>query len=143
MKIGIDINNNEISRDILEQLKNKGHYVIDMSIVNSKNIGNRLHEKSILANSSKIDFYINLSMVQLSDKAEVYCKNKEEAKRFCLLFLKQLIEYESKEIRFGEDLYLIKNIMAPSVIVLLGGKNKNLNNKKIARYIASSILNEV
>lgn len=145
MKLGIDINNSEITIDVVEKLKNEGHYVIDMSVVNSKNIGDRLHKKVILANSSKIDFYINLSMDNVVSLVEIYYKESENTKKFCSLFIDRLVDYEVEEkgLKCGEELYLIKNILAPTVVIKIGELKDKVKASFIAENIVYSLLNAI
>ena len=58
MKIGIDINNSDISRAVRNQLKNKDYYIVDMSLERKNLIGEEVFKKTILANISNLDFRI-------------------------------------------------------------------------------------
>lgn len=142
MKFGIDINNSDISSGVLNELKSKGHYVIDMSVINCKKKGNELHGKSMLANSANIDFYISVFIGDIVDNPQIYYKEEEGTGMFCNMLLNKLTEssFEVVEFKYGEELYLIKNIQAPSVIIVL---DINANKTMIKDSIVYCLLNGI
>lgn len=48
MKIGIDINNSDISRAVRNQLKSKGYYVVDMSLEEKNQLEKKYLERQSL-----------------------------------------------------------------------------------------------
>lgn len=118
MKFGIDINEKKISRELLEALKAEGNYVIDVSIIKNSNLGNRLHKKILLINSSKLDFYLNIEFSKDIYENEFYYKG-ENSRLFCEEIsakMKKIFKDDSK-ISEGMDLYLIKNSICNSVLI--------------------------
>lgn len=130
MKVGIDIDNVDISRAVINELKNEGYYVVNMSLDKCEPIGQEVFKKAILANSAKLDFFLLIKTQSNQNNIHVYYKNNTLSKYFSIKFIKLLNKFGINNLRInkGEEFYLIKNINAPTVIIKL-----NIDNKKIQK----------
>lgn len=141
MKFGIDINEEKISRKLIEVLKTEGSYVIDLSTINYSNLGNKLHKKILLINSSKLDFYLNIEFSKDIYENEFYYKG-ENSKALCEYVSNKIKEVFKKDnkINEGMDLYLIKNSICNSVLIKI---NKDLLKEKdnIEKIIKEALIN--
>lgn len=131
MKIGIDINNRDISRAVKKELKEKGYYVVDMSL-EEKNIGEKLFKKVLLINSSKLEFFLSLEILVGNGSIDIYYK-EENSKKFSEKMIESIKDIGIKKITLndGKDFYLIKNSKVPTVIIKLNIEDEIKDKEKI------------
>lgn len=137
MKVGIDIDNLDISRAVINELKNEGYYVVNMSLDKGEPIGEEVFKKAILANSAKLDFFLLIKTQSNQDNINVYYKNNTLSKYFSIKFIKSLKQFGTNNLIMyrGEEFYLIKNIKAPTVIIKLNTDNKKIQKDKLIKSI--------
>lgn len=141
MKIGIDINNSDISRAVRNQLKSKGYYVVDMSLEEKKAIGEEVFRKTILANTSNLDFLISVQINEGNNVVDVYYEDKELSKKFSEEFIKCIDKLGVFNAKFnnGEEFYLIKNTKATTSIIKMNLQNIDMQKENIVQNIISCI----
>lgn len=141
MKIGIDINNSDISRAVRNQLKNKDYYVVDMSLEEKKSIGEEVFIKTILANTSNLDFLISVQINKGNNSINVYYENQQLSKNFSEEFIKCVDKLGAINTKFsnGEEFYLIKNTKAPATIIKMNLKDIDIQKENIVKNIIHCI----
>ncbi|GAA0070593.1 hypothetical protein UT300003_21170 [Clostridium sardiniense] len=141
MKIGIDINNSDISRAVRNQLKSKGYYVVDMSLEEKKSIGEEVFRKTILANTSNLDFLISAQINEGNNIVDVYYEDTELSKKFSEEFIKCIDKLGVSNAKFnnGEEFYLIKNTKASTSIIKMNLQNIDMQKENIVQNIISCI----
>lgn len=141
MKIGIDINNSDISRAVRNQLKNKDYYIVDMSLEEKKLIGEEVFKKTILANISNLDFLISVEINKGNDNIYIYYENKVLSKSFSKEFKKCADDIENSDIELsnGEEFYIIKNTKCPTVIIKMNLKDINIQKENIIKDMIKCI----
>lgn len=141
MKIGIDINNSDISRAVRDQLKNKDYYVVDMSLEEKKSIGEEVFRKTILANTSNLDFLISVQINKGNNSINVYYENQQLSKNFSEEFIKCVDKLGATNTKFnnGEEFYLIKNTKVPTSIIKINLQDVNIQKENIVQNIIHCI----
>lgn len=141
MKIGIDINNSDISRAVRNQLKNKDYYIVDMSLERKNLIGEEVFKKTILANISNLDFLISVEINKGNNNIYIYYENKKFSKLFSKEFIKcaDNIGVNSIELSNGEEFYLIKNTKCPTVIIKINLEDINTQKENIIKDMIKCI----
>lgn len=141
MKIGIDINNSDISRAVRNQLKNKDYYIVDMSLERKNLIGEEVFKKTILANISNLDFLISVEINKGNNNIYIYYENKKLSKLFSKEFIKcaDNIGVNSIKLSNGEEFYLIKNTKCPTVIIKINLEDINTQKENIIKDMIKCI----
>lgn len=141
MKIGIDINNSDISRAVRNQLKNKDYYIVDMSLEEKKLIGEEVFRKTILANTSNLDFLISVEINNGNNSIYIYYENEVLSKSFSEEFIKYVdsLGVRNTEFSNGEEFYLIKNTKCPTAIIKINLKDINMKKENIIKNMIKCI----
>lgn len=138
MKYGIDINSQEISNFISENLKARGNFIVNFTERNNIVTGSALLRKVLLAYITNIDFYFIIEFSDNLSFSEIFysqCNSAEDMGKKLLCILNDI--FENIVCKNGEHLYLIKNINAPVVYIKLPIKEK----EKIQELIMYKIIN--
>jgi len=125
VKYGLDINNEEVSNFISENLKARGNFIVNFTERNNIVTGSILLSKVILAYITNIDFYFIIEFKEDISFGEIYyspCKVSKDIGENLLNIFHE--EFENIICENGEHLYLIKNIKAPVIYVKLPIKEK-------------------
>ncbi|MEG1481578.1 N-acetylmuramoyl-L-alanine amidase [Clostridium sp.] len=130
MKLGIDINNSDISNKIREELKDKGDQIVNIGLESKTSIGEEVFRKAILVNTSRLEFFLSINITEGENNVEVYYEADEYSKKFSHEVIRKMNEMGISDISLehGENFYLIKNTDVPTVLIKL--KLNDLNSKK-------------
>ncbi|MGL4569787.1 MAG: N-acetylmuramoyl-L-alanine amidase [Clostridium sp.] len=130
MKLGIDINNSDISNKIREELKDKGDQIVNIGLESKTSIGEEVFRKAILVNTSRLEFFVSINITEGENNVEVYYESDEYSKKFSHEVIRKMNEMGISDISLehGENFYLIKNTDVPTVLIKL--KLNDLNSKK-------------
>lgn len=126
MKYGIDINSEKILSFISEKLKERGHFIIDLTDYSNINNGKSLLKKVIIANVTNIEFYLVIKFKnEVSFPIIFYADNSSK------IFANELMEvledsFENIACKNGRHLYLIKNINTSVVYITFSIKDKEI-----------------
>lgn len=127
MKFGIDINNRKMLITIVEKMKEKGHWVVDLSNEASGNRGQIVFRKALLANLTNIDFYMGIEFV---DKLPIYEVFYDEniLSETCCNEIKKLFSGLNKELNCTgqSNLYLVKNTKSPAIYIKIPMSDKGI-----------------
>lgn len=137
MKVGIDIDKLHISRAVIDELKNEGYYVVNMTLDKNEPVGEEVFKKTILANSAKLDFFLLIKTDSSQKGINVYYKNNILSKNFSVEFINSLkgLGFDNLNIFEGEEFYLIQNVKAPTVIVKVNILNKKIQEDELIKSI--------
>ncbi|WP_024613552.1 N-acetylmuramoyl-L-alanine amidase [Clostridium sp. Ade.TY] len=137
MKVGIDIDKLHISRAVIDELKNEGYYVVNMTLDKNEPVGEEVFKKTILANSAKLDFFLLIKTDSSQKGINVYYKNNILSKNFSVEFINSLkgLGFDNLNIFEGEEFYLIQNVKAPTVIVKINILNKKIQEDELIKSI--------
>lgn len=137
MKVGIDIDKLHISRAVINELKNEGYYVVNMTLDKNEPVGEEVFKKTILANSAKLDFFLLIKTDSSQKGINVYYKNNILSKNFSVEFINSLkrLGFDNLNIFEGEEFYLIQNVKAPTVIVKINILNKKIQEDELIKSI--------
>ena len=141
MKIGIDINDSDISNQIKEKLKDYEYQVVDICLKNIRSIGEEVFRKAILVNTSRLDFFLSIKVLEKESSIKIYYEENELSKRFSYEILKKLKELKLKDVRLenGEDFYLIKNTDVPTILIKINLSAFNINKEILGQKIIECI----
>lgn len=137
MKVGIDIDKLHISRAVINELKNEGYYVVNMTLDKNEPVGEEVFKKTILANSAKLDFFLLIKTDSSQKGINIYYKNNILSKNFSVEFINSLkgLGFDNLNIFEGEEFYLIQNVKAPTVIVKINILNKKIQEDELIKSI--------
>ena len=111
MKYGIDIDSEKILDFISERLKERGHFIIDLTEKNNINKGKSLLKKVLIANVTNIDLYFAINFKKDISFGEILFNNDNSSKILGEELLKLIDNnFENIICKNGTYLYLIKNI---------------------------------
>lgn len=111
MKYGIDIDSEKILNFISERLKERGHFIIDLTEKNSINNGRSLLKKVLIANVTNIDLYFSINFKEEIFIGKILFSNDNFSKILGEELLKLIDNnFENIICENGSYLYLIKNI---------------------------------
>ena len=118
MKYGIDINSEKILNFISERLKERGHFIIDLTERNNINNGKSLLKKVLIANVTNIDLYFAIDFKKEISLCEIFF-DEDNYSKILGEELTNLIgnRFENIVCKNGSNLYLIKNINSSVVYV--------------------------
>ena len=118
MKYGIDINSEKILNFISERLKERGHFIIDLTERNNINNGKSLLKKVLIANVTNIDLYFAIDFKKEISLCEIFF-DEDNYSKILGEELTNLIgsRFENIICKNGSHLYLIKNINSSVVYV--------------------------
>lgn len=141
MKVGIDINDSDISNQIKEKLKDYEYQVVDICLKNIRSIGEEVFRKAILVNTSRLDFFLSIKVLEKESSIKIYYEENELSKRFSYEILKKLKELKLKDVRLenGEDFYLIKNTDVPTILIKINLSAFNINKEILGQKIIECI----
>ncbi|MGL5353651.1 MAG: hypothetical protein ACRDA5_10040 [Clostridium sp.] len=125
MKYGIDVNNELLSKRVLEKIKAGGHVVVDLTTEKWSNRGQEVFKRVLLGNITSIDFYLGIEFVLNEDECKILYSNNEYAKNHALKIEKKLSsDFTSIICQEGENLYLIKNMDCPGIYIKMSLSEK-------------------
>lgn len=111
MKYGIDIDSEKILDFISERLKERGHFIIDLTEKNDINKGKALLKKVLIANVTNIDLYFAINFKKDISFGEILFNNDNYSKILGQELLKLIDNnFENIICKNGNYLYLIKNV---------------------------------
>lgn len=141
MKIGIDINDSVISNQIKEKLKDYEYQVVDICLKNIRCIGEEVFRKAILVNTSRLDFFLSIKIIEKQNSIKIYYEENELSKKFSCEILKKLKELQLNDISLenGEDFYLIKNTDVPTILMKMNLSALNINKEILGQKIVECI----
>ncbi|AYE35374.1 hypothetical protein [Clostridium septicum] len=127
MKVGIDINNRKILLTVVEKMKERGHWVVDLSNEERGNKGQIVFRKTLLANVTKVDFYMGIEFVDNISKYELFY-DENFLSEVCCNELKKVITRLNKELNCigGSNLYLVKNTNSPAVYMKIPMEDRDI-----------------
>lgn len=143
MKYGLDINDNTLLRNITEKLRNEGYVVVSMSELEYYNKGDMLSKKVLLANQTKVDFYLRLNVSEgeknkillYGDRSFKTLKFYQELYNHSKIFNNISIEYIE-----GLNYYLIKNVKGSTSFLEISFIKEDLDYEKIEEYVTRCLL---
>ncbi|MCF0149375.1 MAG: hypothetical protein HUJ77_13390 [Clostridium sp.] len=126
MKYGIDINSEKILSFISEKLKERGHFIIDLTDYNNVNNGKSLLKKVIIANVTNIEFYLSIDFKEDASFPTIFYA--DNSTKIIANEVMELLEdsFENISCKSGKHLYLIKNINTPVVYISFSIKDREL-----------------
>ncbi len=143
MKYGIDINSERILSFISEKLKERGHFIIDLTDKNNINNGKSLLKKVIISNVTNVDFFLAIDFKkEITVPVIFYEDNYSE------IFVKEFIEvfgdkFKNISCKNGKHLYLVKNIKASVVYITFSTKDKEIVEKLLITNRLIDILENI
>lgn len=136
--------NREVGKRLFSILQEKGHTVINCTVDKSNN---ELKDRVALANKQKLDLFVSLHLNAYNGHAYgvetyVYSKNSSAypyAQRIQNTLVKQ-IGWANRGVKTNKNLYVLKNTIAPALLVELGfcdnvSDMAKWNTEKIARAL--------
>ncbi|WP_308780067.1 hypothetical protein [uncultured Clostridium sp.] len=118
MKYGIDINSEKILNFISERLKERGHFIIDLTERNNVNNGRVLLKKVLIANVTNIDLYFAIDFKKEASFCEIFFNEDDHSKKLGEKLIKIIgSRLENIVCKNGSHLYLIKNIKSSAIYV--------------------------
>ncbi|WP_027632375.1 N-acetylmuramoyl-L-alanine amidase [Clostridium hydrogeniformans] len=108
-----------IGGNIIKDLKDRGHSIIDCSTENIINNGESLQRRIIKVNQSKAELFISINCIKgNSNEINIYVKDEDGAKIGNRI--KKYIMYSmdfNVNIKNGEKLYILKNTKIKGIVI--------------------------
>ena len=133
-----------IGMNIIEELKDRGHMVIDCSSENVINNGESLQKRVIKVNQSKADMFISINCVKgESNDINIYVKDEEGAKVGNRI--KKFLIYNTDfniNIKNGERLYILKNTKIRGLLIEISISSYDFNvlEDKVSESIIKAMI---
>ncbi|MGL5379926.1 hypothetical protein [Clostridium sp.] len=142
MKIAIDINNEEVLLAISNEFKRDGNLVVDLSYQQGSNRGETVFKKALLANTTRVDFFVGIKLIDDEDIWTIYHDDSLLSKNISLKIRNELVtSYSGINYNNGSNYYLLKNTNAPAIYLKVPSSIKNDLLKKI-EIISKAIIND-
>lgn len=141
MKYGLDIKSDFLREKIGKALSEEGHTIISMDKLEYYNKGDLLVKKVLLANQTRVDFYIKLDISEDVENRLIFYGDRSVKSLELYESLHEEKElFNSENIKYIEGLnyYLIKNIKGS--VVFLDIHLKEVEPQKIADYVIKGLL---
>lgn len=119
MKIGFDTPSLELFNIIFIKIRPLGHTIIYCTPEGTKNIGESIHKKVLMANHSKVDLFISINIEKGAENSVLIYSKFYEASDFInsILMGFQKEGFHNKGVKDGKKYYIIKNVLSKSFII--------------------------
>lgn len=132
MKVALDINNEEVLLAISNVFKRDGNLVVDLSNQQGSNKGEIVFKKALLANTTRVDLFVGIKLVEDDDIWTIFYDNSLKSKNIALKILDEVNScYSDIRCNNGSNYYLLKNTKAPAIYL------------RIPRDIKVDLLNKI
>lgn len=141
MKIGVDVNNQELCKVALCKIKESGNVIVDLTVEKWINRGEEVFRKVLLGNITNIDFYIGIEFIKSSETYKIFYSYNEFSKT-CSAKIKKSLSCKNINVvcEDGSHLYLIKNMNSPGIYIMIPFKNNNENIEILEKIIKELII---
>ena len=144
MKYGIDISNDFLKNKIYKELRYVNCSVVNCSNIMGCSIGDELFKKAILANQTKIDFYLAINESDNIKENEImlFLGYDNKTLNFLESFSKNIKNtcWDNIKTENIEKFYLSKNIKAQIIILKISKNISKMNLEKLSNSIMNTLL---
>ncbi|MGL4850532.1 MAG: hypothetical protein ACRC28_16700 [Clostridium sp.] len=144
MKIGLDCNIKRFSENIVDFLKDS-FFIVDMFMEKRKNEGYDVHRRVLEANSSRLDLFIGIYLSEENDEDNtvIYYDKTFFSKSIASYIYDNLRGiYKDRNLYLrggGDEFYILKEIEAPSILILGGENGEELKLEAAMKEIIKQI----
>lgn len=111
MKYGLDVNDKNLLQGLVKVLDSKGHFIVNLSTIENRNVGALLYRKTLFANITKIDVYLGVESIKDNEENKIYFNEFLKSEEIRKKIIKILQDISDKPIKEEENqLYLSKNV---------------------------------
>ncbi len=119
MKIGFVTPSLELFNIINIKMRPLGHTIIYCTPEGTKNLGESIHKKVLMANHSRVDFFISINIERDVENSVLVYSKLHETSDFINSILMGFQEegFHNKGVKEGKKYYIIKNVLSKSFII--------------------------
>lgn len=136
MKIGLDSTRKEFSKGLVRKLEEENLFIVDMYLEKRKNEGYEIYKKVMDANKSRLDLFIGVYLLEEDEPKEnlvvLYDCTFLGEKIANHIYDNLRNKYGNKNLslKCGKELYILKEIKAPCIIIKGNLENEIYNVEK-------------
>lgn len=130
MKIGLDSTRKEFSKGLVRKLEEENLFIVDMYLEKRKNEGYEIYKKVMDANKSRLDLFVGVYLLESEEVSGTLsilydCTFLgERIANYMYDYLRGKYGNENLSLKCGKELYILKEIKAPCVIIKGNLKNE-------------------